>query len=135
MAERDTPTLPSHLAGFQIAAETIIERGHYVVIDEDGFASGAGTSVAATDAVVGRAQETVDNSDDLVGGARSVLVRPGVYRWDNAPADPVTQASVGRACYALADHVSVAATQAAVRPIAGTVLAVDDDGVWVKTGL
>ena len=132
MAERDTQALPANLLGLKVAAGAVIERGQLVCVNIDGYAEvyHLGTQYVAPAA--GRCEASVDNTDGEDGDA-TVTVRPGVYYWDNDGDDPVTQAMVGQACYAL-DLQSVSASQL-TRPVAGIVLAVDASGVWVKTGL
>jgi hypothetical protein len=68
-------------------------------------------------------------------------VEAGVFRWDNSTSDPVTIASLRHLCYVVDDQ-TVAATSAptgtpavATRGIAGIVMDVDTNGVWVATGL
>ncbi|MEG1609931.1 MAG: hypothetical protein RR317_01970 [Bilophila sp.] len=60
-----------------------------------------------------------------------VLVRRGVHAFDAASADAPTLASIGTACYA-ADDCTVQKTTATNAPMAGIVLDVTNDGVWVK---
>jgi hypothetical protein len=63
-----------------------------------------------------------------------------VFRWDNSTGnEAVTRAQIGDACY-IVDDQTVAKTDGAAgqnpatRSPAGTVVDLDDDGVWVRTG-
>jgi hypothetical protein len=132
MAERDTPTLPGTLIGLKMAAGAVIHRGHLVQINEFGYArnaNGAGP-------VVGVACATVDDDGGQVNGAKSVVVRPGIYRLDNDSQAPVTQLHVGQPCYVVSSDTVSSSSDGESRGVAGTVLGVDIGvGVWVKTGL
>jgi hypothetical protein len=73
-------------------------------------------------------------ADNRTGAAGDVdvLVRRGKsWCFANFGGDAVTQALVGKNCY-VADSQTVAATSNTnARPVAGKVMAVDTDGVWV----
>jgi hypothetical protein len=61
-----------------------------------------------------------------------VRVRQGTFKVGNgAAADALAIADVGSLCYA-ADDQTVAKTAGANLPVAGTVIQVDADGVWVQ---
>lgn len=122
--ERNTPQLAGDYYALPVKAGSKIYAGTLVAIDADGFAIPATKAEGLSAA--GRAEETVENT----GGAVIVVAR-GVFRWDNDPTDPLTQADVGRDCYLLDDQtVTGDATGASV---AGRVLAVAADGVIVET--
>jgi hypothetical protein len=74
----------------------------------------------------------VDNSAGA-DGAAVVLVRRGkVFKFANAAADPVTQASFGRLAYIVDDQTVAATNGTNTRSAAGIVLGVDADGVWIQ---
>lgn len=134
MDVRLTPSRPDNLVGLKVAAGVELTRGYLVAIDEDGYANHV-METQPTSIIAGRCEETVDNGAGIAG-AVSVVVRPGVYRWNNSATAPVGQGHVGHLCYA-EDDETVANTPGdpAMLAAAGTVLAVDVQGVWVKTGL
>ena len=91
--------------------------------------------VAATLTAVGRFAEHADNSAGAAA-AKSVIVEPGIFRWQNSSAgDLITKADIGALCY-IVDDQTVAKTDAtAARSAAGRVVDVDAQGVWVKIGI
>ncbi|MGL5799267.1 MAG: hypothetical protein ACRCYN_04260 [Plesiomonas sp.] len=128
MSDRNTPHRSGELFPVPVAAGVEIFGGHMV-------ASAGGMAVLAT-AVA--AQTTLGVSDGYVtnrdgqAGACTVLVRRGkAWCFANLSGDAVTQADVGLPCY-VADSMTVAKTSDTdTRPVAGTVMSVDADGVWV----
>lgn len=81
------------------------------------------------------ALDTVDNSYGN-NGDKLVVVRPGIYAWKNSSgADAVTQADVGSTCYVVDDETVAKTDGGGTRSAAGVVIAVDQDGVWVRTGI
>lgn len=127
--DRNTPLKDGELIVVPVAAGAKIPAGTIVVASATGFA--APGSTAPTLAYLGMADAYVDNSAGA-DGAVSVPVRRGkAFRWANDPSDPVTQASLGRACY-IADNQTVAKSNGTnTRSQAGVVVAIDADGVWV----
>ena len=98
-----------------------------------GYAAPAG---AATTKVAGVAESEADNTQPghVVGG-QHVRVRQGTFKVANsAAADALAIADVGSLCYA-ADDQTVAKTAGANLPVAGTVIQIDPDGVWVQMNL
>jgi hypothetical protein len=100
-----------------------------------GYAAPAGSTCTK---VVGIAESEADNTQPgHVAGAKSVRVRQGTFKVANSGgADALAIADVGNACYA-ADDQTVAKTSGAAQnlPVAGTVIQVDADGVWVQMHL
>jgi hypothetical protein len=132
-AERSTArqgdTASPDLLSLKMAAAVKIWKGSLVVI-RAGFARPGVT--AAGDIVVGRAQETVDNTSGAAGD-RSVEVRQGTFKWANAGGDAVVQATVGADVYITDDQtVNLTATG---KSRAGKAVQLDSDGVWVNSGL
>lgn len=117
-AERNTMELGAPrrvlVAGAQIYAGAMV-----AVKAADGLAYPA--SNASGTVIVGRAEHSVSS-----GG--SVVVRSGIFCYDNN-ADEITAKEIGTTCY-VADDQTV--TKTANNAEAGTVYAVDGDGVWVK---
>ncbi len=100
-----------------------------------GFAVPASTALGII--CVGKAEETADNTKPgHFSGAVSVLVRQGVFKWENsAEADAITFAEVGTYCYAVDDQTVAKTDGGSTRSRAGLVIQVDPDGVWVQVGL
>lgn len=131
-AERNTKYKPGELMGFPVAADTKVYKGGLTVLD-GGYAKPGteGTGLVA----VGMAIETVDNSGGSAGD-KVVTVRPGIYAWLNSSGnDTITQADVGSVCYVVDDERVAKTDGNGMRSAAGIVVAVDSNGVWVRTGI
>jgi hypothetical protein len=116
----------------QVADNVHIFKGAIVGL-AGGYAAPAG---AACTKVVGIAESEVDNTQlGHIAGAKTVRVRQGTFKVANsAAADALAIADVGGLCYA-ADDQTVAKTAGASLPVAGTVIGVEPDGVWVQMNL
>lgn len=127
--DRNTAMRETELVAVPVAANAIIPAGVIVAANATGFGTNGTTSATLT--YLGRSEEPVDNTGGA-DGAKTILVRRGkAFKWANLGTDPVTQASFGKACY-IADNQTVAATSGSnTRSVAGTVLGVEADGVWV----
>lgn len=130
---RDTPRLGGeHRMTHPVKAGAICYQGALVGLQ-------GGYLVPATAAtgllIMGRCEETVDNSTGVDGAVTCDVLTDYAFRWDNSTTvgDIVTQANVGQLCYALNDHT--VGVQSSGRSAAGRVYKVDSDGVWVMSGL
>ncbi len=112
-----------------VGAAKKIYAGSLVVAAATGYAEPGSTATTLT--ALGRAEETVDNTGGAAG-AKTVRVRRNkAFKFANLAADLVTQAEMGKSCY-IADDQTVAKTNGgATRSVAGKVLGVEADGVWV----
>lgn len=127
-ADRNTPMQDGELIGVPVASNAKIYAGALVVANATGYA--APGSAAFNLVYLGRAEEFVDNTGGA-DGAKTALVRRGkAFKFKNSAADAVTQAELGRACY-VADDETVAKTSGGARSVAGIVVGVESDGVWV----
>jgi hypothetical protein len=125
----DTPSRAGDILSLALAADTLIYQGTLVAINADGRAVPASDTSGLT--VVGRANETVDNTDGAAG-ALSIPVERGVFKFSNDVDDPVTIAERYEFAYVVDDNtVSEDAHTNGVR--AGLVIDVDSDGVWIDT--
>lgn len=126
--DRRTPSRDGLVMAFPVKAGAKIFAGAIVVLDA-GYAK---PGVKAENLVfVGRANKMVDNSGGADGAASVLVRRKRAFCWKNsAGGGKVAQADVGGAAY-IADDETVTKTAAGASK-AGTVLAVDDDGVWVE---
>lgn len=124
----NTPTRTGDLVYLPLAAATIIYAGSLVARDS------AGRAVPASDTaglrVVGRAEETVDNSAGAAD-ALSINIRLGVFKYANSAANAIDADDVGKLAI-VEDDMTVAETDTNL-VVAGRILAVDSDGVWIDT--
>lgn len=129
--ERNTPEVAGELASFYVAVETKIFAGGLVALDSDGYAVPMSTATGLK--AVGRAEATADNSTGLAG-AKSVVVKPGIFRWANsADADLITRPDLYADCYGVDDQTVAKTSGTGTRSVAGKIVAVDATGVWVMT--
>ena len=110
-------------------AKLILQAGSLVVA-EAGFAVPGRAALGLR--ALGRCERKVDNS--LGGnGAREVDVLRGTFRWDNDPADPLSQSDLFATCFITDDHTVCKTDGGGARSPAGKVIQVDPEGVWVET--
>lgn len=144
MTERATPRktgMTDYVAPYGVAASTKIEAGKLVALNAAGdaveYAKGTANEGLT---VVGRCEETVDNSDGAAGDLK-VRARIGVFRWNNdVSSDAVTKADIGNAVHGEDDETirktAVTSGGGNVRTSkVGRLVEVDDDGAWVATGI
>ena len=128
-AGRDTPQREGTETSLIAASNVIIYAGSIVCVNSSGYAvPGADTSGFA---VVGRAEETVDNRTAVYVATKKIKVSRGVFRWANA--DSIEVANIGSLVYVTED-ATVTKTGGGQNIIAGTVVDVDSSGVWIDTG-
>ena len=128
---RSTPELPTGFFRVPLAAATVIYAGALVALNA------AGTAVPASDAasriVIGRAEETVDNSAGAAS-ALSISVKRGIFGFDNSATNAVTIAHIGRVVYVEDDNTVQSATGTnSVK--AGIAILIEGDQVYVDTTL
>lgn len=127
----NTPTRAGDFTAIPVAAATSIYQGTLVARDA------AGNLVSAADAVglkvIGRAEETVDNSAGVAGDL-TCRVQRGTFRFQNDVTNAVDKSHIGTVCYVL-DNQTVDTDGGTNNIKAGLVVDVDDDGVWVDTSL
>lgn len=124
----NTPTRTGDIVYLPVAAATKIWQGSLVARDA------AGRAVPASDTaglrVVGRAEETVDNTAGAAGDL-SINIRLGVFKYANSAANAVDADDVGKMAI-VEDDMTVAETDTNL-VCAGRILAVESDGVWIDT--
>jgi hypothetical protein len=129
-ADRDTPTRDGDVFSYPMAVAKIY-AGSLVMLNASGNATPGATATGQI--AVGRAREQVDNS----GGSAADLnieVEQGIFRWANsASTDAITKAEIGDLCYIVDDQTVAKTNGTNTRSVAGTIVDVDSDGVWVKT--
>lgn len=128
---RNTPERAGDVIGYPVKASVKPIQGGIAVLNAGYAAPGTATTGLIA---VGRFEETVDNSAGS-NGDLSALVKRGTFKFANSSAgDLIAQADAGADCY-IVDDQTVAKTSATnTRSVAGKIIAVDSDGVWVKLG-
>lgn len=111
--------------GYPALAATRILGGTMVGVTAAGAAVPAGNVNAV--ALVGFAEESIDNTAGATGD-RTVNARKGVTL---IPLTGATPADIGKTVYASADDTFTLTAGALL--VAGTIDAIDADGVWLKT--
>lgn len=131
-AARATPEMLGPIINVPVKASTTCYQGGLAVASS-GYAAPGSTATGLI--ALGVFEANADNSAGS-NGAISVNIRPGTFKFANsASTDAIAQAEVGASCY-IVDDATVAKTSAtSTRSIAGKVIAVESDGVWVKIGL
>ncbi|SIP96031.1 hypothetical protein [Bosea sp. TND4EK4] len=132
-ADRNTPTRKSDLLERPAAAAKRYYAGALLALDANGRLVPGAT--ATTLKGVGRCEGFVDNAagaDDAV----TVKVRRGSFRWNNSTAgDAITAADIGADCYIVDDQTVAKTNGTNTRSVAGKIMDVDAQGVWVRSGL
>lgn len=126
--ERNTPMREGDFLVLPVAPGEIIYAGALVAVDINGYARPAINTAEVR--AVGRAEETVDNRMETGG---TITVRRGVFKWQNDYALPVMPGMVYEECFIRDDETVRAHDDSGPNPLAGRVIEVTDDGVWVET--
>lgn len=127
--ERNTPERAGNFISVPVAAGAKIYAGRMVAVNSNGFAVPAADEEGLSAA--GRAEESVNNFEGEDGDVY-VLIKKGVFQYNNDPSNPV--AKLFADCY-ISDDATVRAfddTAAAANSVAGTAYQIEPDGVWVK---
>lgn len=116
-----------------VAADTVIFTGALVVLDSSGNAAPGSEDTGLV--ARGVCEERVDNAGGAAGDER-VATRTGVFCFKNSTgSDEIDRTHIGDDAY-IVDDETVAATSATdTRSIAGEIVDVNDDGVWVRVGV
>ncbi len=115
---------------YGVSSAKIIYKGALLVHAADGYVE-PGTT-ATTLVAAGRAEEYVDNSAGA-DGAKTVKVRKGVFKFNNSSAgDLITIAEIGDDCYIVDDQTVAKTNGTSTRSVAGKIVAVESDGVFVR---
>lgn len=114
-----------------VAAAKTIHQGGLVAVNTAGYAVPASASSSLK--IVGVAAQTVDNSSGNAGD-KTVNVERGTFRLANsATTDALTDADLFRDCYVVDDQTVARTSSSGTRPVAGRVVNVGSDGVWIET--
>lgn len=126
--DRNTWARYAELINVPVLAAAKINAGSLVVATAVGFA--APGSTATTLSYLGRAEEAVDNTSGA-NGAKAVNVRRKLaFKWVNDGS--ITQANLMKNAYIVDDQTVAATDGGTTRSIAGRIVGVDTDGVWVE---
>lgn len=113
-----------------VAADAVIFAGAIVCLSATGWAVPGST--ATTLVADGVAQEPVDNTGGANGDLK-VRTFKGTFRFANsAAADAITRAEIGDDCYIVDDQTVAKTSGTNTRSIAGKIMDVDAQGVWVR---
>lgn len=126
-AEINTPERPGTTTSYPVAASTTIYAGTLVALNSSGYALPAADTAGLR--VVGRAEATVDNSAGSAGDVNAD-VKEGVFLYNNSATDAVDANDRGKDCF-VEDDNTVSEAGATHRVVAGRVVDVTTDGVWV----
>lgn len=130
-SDRDTPSRDGNIFSYPVAAAKKIYAGSLVMLDASGNMVPGATATGQI--AVGRAREFVDNSAGSAGDL-ACEVEQGAFRWANSAAgDAIAAAEIGDLCYIVDDQTVAKTDGTGTRSVAGTIVDVDADGVWVKT--
>jgi hypothetical protein len=126
--DRSTQQQYAEVINVPVLAAAKINAGAIVVATAAGFA--APGSTATTLSYIGRAEDAVDNTAGA-NGAKSVNVRrKQAFKWAND--GTITQANLMLTAYIVDDQTVAATNGGATRSIAGRIVGVDTDGVWIE---
>lgn len=128
-----------NIYGDPMAANTRIFKGALGCLDASGNAvpGSTATGLKARGVCFGGsdAQGEANNLGGAAGAIRSDL-RPGIYPFKNsASADAITRADIKNDCYIVDDETVAKTSGSSTRSIAGKIIDVDGDGVWVEVGV
>jgi hypothetical protein len=126
--ERSTEVRDAVIENHPMAATTKILLGVLVALDSSGNAVNAADTAGLH--VIGRAEQTVDNTSGSAGDL-TINVRRGCFKYDNSGTQAVTAAYKDKVVY-VEDHQTVAISTTNFI-VAGRVVEVATDGVWVDT--
>ncbi len=123
----------------QQATNTKIYEGAIVALSSTGYGTpgaAATTLTAAGVAILNPNAGNVSDSTGIADGVLKIRVRQGVFKFGNSTAgDAIAQAQCGTLCYIVDDQTVAKTSGSSTRSIAGIVMQVDTDGVWVAIGL
>ena len=128
--DRNTESRDGEFFEFPVAADVRVFAGGMVALNADGDAVGAAAS--SDHVVVGRAEESVNNLGGAAGDV-SVRVRRGVFLYANSTAaDEIVRTDINATAYVVDVETLAKTNGTGTRPAAGTILDVEERGVWVR---
>lgn len=116
-----------------LKADAVVYSGGVVCTDSSGYVIPGGAALGLI--VRGVAQQSKDNTGGA-NGAKTVRVFAGVFKLKNSSSgEALTITEVGKNCYLVDDEQVSKTDNSGTRSLAGVVVAVDTDGVWVLLGI
>jgi hypothetical protein len=112
-----------------VKGATTILQGALVVM-ESGLAVPGKTALNLI--VLGISEETVVNAG--ADGAAKVIPKRGVFKFFNHGADAILAGDVGKDCYLVDDQTVAKGSGTNTRSVAGKIISVESDGVFVRVG-
>lgn len=126
--DRNTPLQDAEVIGVSVAANVQVFAGSLVVANASGYAVGGSTATGLT--YIGRAEEYVDNRNGAAGAKVVRVRRLNAFKWANDGS--ITQANLMKTAYIVDDQTVAATDGTSTRSLAGTIIGVESDGVWVE---
>ena len=123
--DRNTPRREGEMLSDPVAAAGVIYAGSLVVLGATGYAEAASTATGLK--ARGIAQQYVNNEG--ADGAEKIVTRRGVHRLGNDGS--INRTHITGTAYIVDDETVAATDGTSTRSAAGTIIDVDDDGVWV----
>ena len=124
----NTPQRTGELVSLAQGSNSLF-AGTLVCITTDGVLAPA--SDVASLKVVGRAERSSDNTGDAYSAAKTVTVRRGVFQWANGGG--FTNSDIGSLAYVQDDNTVTTAGASTYKIVAGIIVDVDANGVWVDS--
>ena len=129
--DRNTPFREGAVLSVPVKAGATIHAGSLVARESGGYAKPATAAAGLT--ALGRAEQAIDNSAGS-DGDKFVLVRAGVFRWNNSAGSAAISApDIGADCFMVDDQTVAKTSSGDTRSRAGTVIGIDAEGVWVRS--
>ena len=125
--DRNTPVRSNQTVPYPAAASQKFYAGALACINASGYLTPGAT--ATTLKAAGRVEEAVDNSAGA-DGAVNVIVRRGCFKFANNGS--VTLAHTLGTAYIVDDQTVAPDNGTSTRSIAGQIIEVESDGVWVN---
>lgn len=127
--DRATPSRMLTILSLAVAANVLCYGGALAVIDATGNVKPGVTALGLRG--IGRFKERVSNVGGAAGDVKAE-VELGVFQFANsANADAITAADIGKPCYVVDDQTVARTHGSNTRSVAGVVVDLDDEGVWV----
>lgn len=128
--DRATPNRSGEHVSHPMLANAKIFAGALVVVDANGWAKPAATATGLK--AVGRAERFADNTGGANGAASVLVRRLQVFLFENKSDDLVDRGDIGADCWIVDDQTVAGTSGGDTRSVAGKVVDVDADGVWVE---
>jgi hypothetical protein len=132
-AGRNAPEFLGDIQEYGAQAAAVAFAGGLAVLSAAGYC--APGSVATTLKAVGAFIESKSNAAGA-NAAVNFRVKPGTYRFNNSSAgDLITIADLLLDCYIVDDQTVAKTNGTSTRSVAGKIIQVDAQGVWVRVGI